>query len=381
MKSIKFLLSKISILLISSILVKVNSTNNQTNNETIINTEFTNQTQIPNITNNNSTLQQEANMELISTNNKKENNLKFLEEKTEELNIKNNNNNTNSDKELNKTQAIKNLTNFTNANNLEPLDIKPLEIMQKKREKTFMDGLISGFSIVFFAEVGDRTFILIMIYSISNNYFKTFLIANLVLLSWNLLSILIGLNMQYYINRTFVEWFGIGLFMIFGIHMIYEAIQMEGKLVEEEFAEEEENLRKNAEKKILSNDNNNNNEQSSSVEFLKNENNLGEKLLNKNEENNDNKKSNNLFNSFWAFGFALLMAEFGDKSQIAAIIIGATLNLFGVIIGTSLAHMICSVIAIVFGRIFSHYITNRQITMIGGIIFLLFSLLFLIEKL
>ena len=249
-----------------------------------------------------------------------------------------------------------------------------------ENNKGFLDGFISGFSIVFFAEVGDRTFILIMIFSISNNYFKTFLISNLVLLSWNLLSILIGLNMQYYINRSFVEWFGIALFAIFGVLMIHDGFKMESKLVEEEFMEEEENLRKKAEIKYISNDNIDNDEERN-VKYLKNDNDLKENLIKKNKDKDNKNNNKNLFDSIWAFGFALLMAEFGDKSQIAAIIIGATLNLYGVILGTSLAHLICSVIAIVFGRIFSHYITNRQITMIGGIIFLLFSLLFLIEKL
>jgi putative Ca2+/H+ antiporter (TMEM165/GDT1 family) len=234
----------------------------------------------------------------------------------------------------------------------------------------FIDGLIKGFSIVFIAEVGDRTFILIMIYSIANGYLKTFLISNLVLLSWNLLSILIGLNMQYYINRNYVEWFGIVLFAIFGFMMIKDGFEMENNSVEEEFLKEKEELEK------ANKSNTDTNDEENQISYLKNDNNLDDNLLNKNDK--DNSK---LFNSVWAFGFTLLMAEFGDKSQIAAIIIGATLNLYGVILGTSLAHSICTVIAIVFGRIFSHYVTTKQITMIGGLIFLLFSILFLIEKL
>jgi putative Ca2+/H+ antiporter (TMEM165/GDT1 family) len=209
-----------------------------------------------------------------------------------------------------------------------------------------------------------------MIYSIANGYLKTFLISNLVLLSWNLLSILIGLNMQYYINRNYVEWFGIVLFAIFGFMMIKDGFEMENNSVEEEFLKEKEELEK------ANKSNTDTNDEENQISYLKNDNNLDDNLLNKNDK--DNSK---LFNSVWAFGFTLLMAEFGDKSQIAAIIIGATLNLYGVILGTSLAHSICTVIAIVFGRIFSHYVTTKQITMIGGLIFLLFSILFLIEKL
>ncbi len=88
----------------------------------------------------------------------------------------------------------------------------------------------------------------------------------------------------------------------------------------------------------------------------------------------------NFFDSFWAFGFTLIMAELGDKSQIAAIVIGATQNFYGVLIGTSLAHSLCTVIAIVFGKIFSRYVTTRQITIAGGFIFFIFAAFFLIGK-
>jgi len=78
--------------------------------------------------------------------------------------------------------------------------------------------------------------------------------------------------------------------------------------------------------------------------------------------------------------WTLIMAELGDKSQIAAIVIGATQNFYGVLIGTSLAHSLCTVIAIVFGKIFSKYVTTRQITIIGGFIFLIFAAFFLVGK-
>jgi putative Ca2+/H+ antiporter (TMEM165/GDT1 family) len=268
---------------------------------------------------------------------------------------------------------------INNSTIIPPLDLinneEALIDSVKNSEQTnnrFIDGVFKGFSIVFIAEIGDRTFILIMIYSIANGYLKTFLISNLVLLSWNLLSILIGFNMQYYINRNYVEWFGIILFAIFGLMMIKDGFEMENNLIEEEFIKEKEELERNNSRKS----NKETEDQENKITYLKNDNNLTDNLLDKKDKDNFN-----LFNSIWAFGFTLLMAEFGDKSQIAAIIIGATLNLYGVILGTSLAHSICTVIAIVFGRIFSHYVTTKQITMIGGLIFIVFSILFLIEKL
>lgn len=286
-----------------------------------------------------------------------------------------------------------------------PENIQTEEPIQEKY--TFWNSFLSGFSIIFVAEVGDRTFILIMIYAVTNNYLKTFLISNFVLLMWNYISIMIGYNIPFLMNKDLVEWVGIFTFTLFGILMIKDGYYMESKLVEEEYLEEEENLVKMKHQnqvKVHSSDSHEHlafNKKNPG--YIANDNDLKENLLIKNKnaneinvkktsdiekdgDNKNNKKEadeneeKNFFDSFWAFGFTLIMAELGDKSQIAAIVIGATQNFYGVLIGTSLAHSLCTVIAIVFGKIFSKYVTTRQITIIGGLIFLIFASFFLIGK-
>lgn len=282
----------------------------------------------------------------------------------------------------------------------------PLKENTNTEKDLFWNSFVSGFSIIFSAEIGDRTFILIMIYAVSNSYLKTFLIANFVLLLWNYLSIIIGYAMPLIMNRNLLEWIGIITFSFFGVTMIIQGYSMESKYVEEEFIEEEENLikQKQLTTKVHSSDSHDHDHPEAqcshkhesckphdlsnkinNVKYITNDNDLTEKLLNKKKEDLEkNKKKEaekNLFDSFWAFGISVFMAEFGDKSQIAAIVIGATQNFYGVLLGTSLAHMLCTVIAIAFGKIFSKYVTTKQITILGGIIFLLFAALFLIEKL
>jgi len=279
--------------------------------------------------------------------------------------------------------------------------VNPLIKLEEKF--SFWNSFLSGFSIIFVAEIGDRTFILIMLYSITNNYLKTFLISNFVLLLWNFISIMIGYEIPVLMNKDLVEWVGIFTFTIFGILMIKEGYYMESKFVEEEVLEEEENLKlthahhshgvkvhanDSCEFKISG---------KNKVEYTSSQNDLKESLLNKRKnsdeidlrKNNDVERNNkseddqgqNSFNSIWTFAFMLITAELGDKSQIAAIVIGATQNLYGVLLGTSLAHSLCTVIAIVFGNIFAKYVTTRQITLIGGIIFFIFAAVFLIGKL
>eukprot|EP00349_Pseudokeronopsis_sp_Brazil_P001916 CAMPEP_0202958748 /NCGR_PEP_ID=MMETSP1396-20130829/3013_1 /ASSEMBLY_ACC=CAM_ASM_000872 /TAXON_ID= /ORGANISM="Pseudokeronopsis sp., Strain Brazil" /LENGTH=113 /DNA_ID=CAMNT_0049676957 /DNA_START=391 /DNA_END=732 /DNA_ORIENTATION=+ len=49
------------------------------------------------------------------------------------------------------------------------------------------------------------------------------------------------------------------------------------------------------------------------------------------------------------FGAMLMCGEFGDKSQITAIVLAATYNPYSVVIGGSLALMVCVFLAIVLG--------------------------------
>jgi len=273
-----------------------------------------------------------------------------------------------------------------------------LQTEPTQEKYTLWNSFISGFSIIFIAEIGDRTFILIMIYAVTNNYLKTFLISNFVLLLWNYISIMIGYNIPFLIKKELVEWVGIFTFTGFGIKMIYDGYYMESIFIQEEYEQEEQNLIKEQhdnQAKVHSSDCHSHGHSASrknSAGYITNDNDLKENLLNSNKinlkktdiENNKSKnyieEEKNLFSSFWAFAFSLIMAELGDKSQISAVVIGATHNFYGVLIGTSLAHSLCTIIAIVFGKIFSRYVTTRQITIIGGFIFLIFAAFFLIGK-
>jgi len=68
------------------------------------------------------------------------------------------------------------------------------------------------------------------------------------------------------------------------------------------------------------------------------------------------------------------LAEWGDRSQLTTIILGARENVYGVIIGGILGHTICTGVAVVGGRMIAQKISVRTVTIIGGIVFLLFAL-------
>lgn len=75
------------------------------------------------------------------------------------------------------------------------------------------------------------------------------------------------------------------------------------------------------------------------------------------------------------------VAEWGDRSQIATIALAAAKNVYGVTLGGIAGHTVCTSIAVVGGRLLAASISERAVALIGGLLFLLFSVLTAFGKL
>lgn len=83
-----------------------------------------------------------------------------------------------------------------------------------------------------------------------------------------------------------------------------------------------------------------------------------------------------LFSPVLVRSFSLtFLAEWGDRSQIATVALSASKDMYGVCIGAIAGHFICTGLAVLGGRLLASRISERTVTCIGGILFLLFSVL------
>ncbi len=73
-----------------------------------------------------------------------------------------------------------------------------------------------------------------------------------------------------------------------------------------------------------------------------------------------------------AFSMTLL-AEWGDRSQIATIALAAQQSAWGVTLGAIIGHIICTSIAVIGGRLLASRISERNVHLIGGVLFLMFA--------
>uniref|UniRef100_A0A1B0C1V8 GDT1 family protein n=1 Tax=Glossina palpalis gambiensis TaxID=67801 RepID=A0A1B0C1V8_9MUSC len=74
------------------------------------------------------------------------------------------------------------------------------------------------------------------------------------------------------------------------------------------------------------------------------------------------------------------LAEWGDRSQLATIILAASKDVYGVITGGVVGHSICTGLAVVGGRMVAAKISLRTVTIVGGVVFLGFALYALIAR-
>lgn len=67
------------------------------------------------------------------------------------------------------------------------------------------------------------------------------------------------------------------------------------------------------------------------------------------------------------------VAEWGDRSQLSTIVLAARDNAYGVIVGGVLGHALCTGLAVIGGRMIAQRISVRTVTIVGGVVFLLFA--------
>lgn len=153
------------------------------------------------------------------------------------------------------------------------------------------------------------------------------------------------------IPRAFTYYISSFLFAVFGIKMLKEGYYMSPNEAQEEFDEVQEDLMKR--------------EKDEDLDVAEGGGRPGGKKV-----------------TVFAFVSKILiqsftmtfLAEWGDRSQLATIVLAAREDVAAVVIGGLIGHALCTGLAVMGGRMIAQRISVRTVTLVGGVVFILFAL-------
>ena len=87
----------------------------------------------------------------------------------------------------------------------------------------------------------------------------------------------------------------------------------------------------------------------------------------------DAEASKGIFAGFIQTFSLIFVAEWGDRSMLATIALGAAQNPVGVFAGAVLGHALATLLAVIGGSLMSERISERTVGLTSGVLFLLFA--------
>jgi Ca2+/H+ antiporter, TMEM165/GDT1 family len=203
-----------------------------------------------------------------------------------------------------------------------------------------LTAFTAGLTVITATELLDKTFFIAMYLAMKHSRWLIFSAATSALAAMTILSVGLG-QFASLLPKSTVHHLEIALFLGFGLKLIYDAYKMPVIDNCDRVLEEAEKVVTNAEGKLIA----------------------------------------KTTWAIWLEGFLLtFIAEWGDRTQLATISLAIDKNPLGVTAGAVLGHAICTLIAVTCGKMLCGRITERQLTFVGGGLFVLFGILAIFEK-
>jgi len=203
-----------------------------------------------------------------------------------------------------------------------------------------LTAFTAGLLLITVSELGDKTFFIAVILSMHHSRRLVFAGVTAALAAMTILSVLFG-QAASLLPKVYIHYAEIALFVAFGIKLLYDASKMPVSTCNTDVVEEAEAAVKQADLQLP--------------------------------------KQKTPWAILTEAFFLTFVAEWGDRTQIATIALAAGNNPIGVTTGAILGHGICAAIAVIGGKLIAGRISERQLTFIGGCLFLIFGVVAAVE--
>lgn len=236
------------------------------------------------------------------------------------------------------------------------------------------------------SEIGDKTFLIAAILAMRQSKLVVFSGALASLAVMSVLSALLGVMFPSLLPKSVTNLMAAALFLMFGLKMVKDGLQMSGDEIKDEWQEAEREIDQEEDA----------NADTHELDSLEQGHSAPSHSLASSSSNETASKTKrgagtmshtlregtrNLcglcFSPTFAQAFILtFLGEWGDRSQIATIALAAAHNVTLVCIGTIVGHACCTTLAVVCGSWLASRISVKHVTLGGATLFLLFALVY-----
>ncbi|XP_037296910.1 transmembrane protein 165 isoform X1 [Manduca sexta] len=225
-------------------------------------------------------------------------------------------------------------------------------VLQKTTvQGSFWQGFLASLSVVIVSELGDKTFFIAAIMAMKHARIIVFAGAISALVFMTILSAAFG-SIATVIPRIYTYYASAALFAIFGIKMLRDGWKMDPNEGQEELEEVQSELKRRE-------------DQEEKEETLD--------MLEQGQAESRRRKRNAILKVLLQAASLTFLAEWGDRSQLATVVLATREDAIGVVVGGSLGHALCTGLAVIGGRMIAQKISVRTVTIIGGLVFLFFA--------
>ena len=304
--------------------------------------------------------------------------------------------------------------------------------VEKDYDINFKLSIFESFLLIFIAELGDKTFIMLIILQLKTNSITIFVSSLFAELLMNFLAIAFGYLFDFLLYKNLIDYIGILIAFIYGLFLLGSSFRQENisfatelflnqknyqtsftELMEESKAEKKEELTKSrlhldAKLETISEvdaskeetkhfqikkdgynfpkiDNNNNtinvNSNNNNPPLKRSDTELGlsfEEILDKGRETEEDQKLD--VNVFWTIFRTMIISEFFDRSQMSTLSMSSIFNFSGVLIGSSIALTVTCYLGAYHGNKMIKILKEKILSFLLGCIFIAYGIQVYIGK-
>ena len=227
---------------------------------------------------------------------------------------------------------------------------------------SFISSFWYSLSFIFISDLTDKSIFLIIFLSKKLPLLTLYIVSLSAVLLMNYLSILLGYYLPKLIPQIYMEIIAFILFTSFGILSLIESRKENEIVIEFKELNDSENdyslMNEELETDIESN---------KELLFTTRMRSNSISTIDFNVNNDSN------FGLITAIFFALCLSDLGDKSQLAIVTMAAIYNIYGILLGSTIALLGTVTLAVLFGNWLTEKISPKKLLFIGGLIFLVFG--------